>query len=113
MPRFVPAGRRPAFDLSNTLFTASLFCMLIAEAFMIRRLWFSPFEVAHPHRGLDLPFLIWIPAFFVFVFLQVLRKQTREGRLHPVLADKLCTGFSLLLLIGNLLMTRFAQIAFR
>lgn len=113
MPGFVPARNRSAFGLSTTLFTASLLCMFLAEAFMIRRLWFRPAPTDHPHRGFDLPFLVWIPAFFAFIFLQIIRKQTREGRISPALADSLCSGFAFLVLAAYLLITRFAQIAFR
>jgi hypothetical protein len=113
MPNFVSARNRSAFDLSTTLFTASLFCMFLAEAFMIRRLWFRPAPSGHPLRGFDLPFLVWIPALCAFIFLQVLRKQTKEGRINPALADSLCTGLAFLSLAAYLLITRFAQIAFR
>jgi len=113
MPGFVQARIRPVSSLSTTLFTASLLCMFLAEAFMIRRLWFRPAAADHPHRGFELPFLVWIPAVFAFVFLQVLRKQTRAGRINPALADSLCTGFAFLVLAAYLLITRFAQIAFR
>ncbi|HMG88351.1 MAG TPA: hypothetical protein VK574_21655 [Terracidiphilus sp.] len=113
MASFVPARNRQVSGLSTTLFTASLFCMFLAEAFLIRRLWFGPAPTDHPHRGFDLPFLVWIPAFCAFVFLQILRRQTREGRINPALADSLCTGLTFLLLAAYLLITRFAQIAFR
>jgi hypothetical protein len=113
MPSFVPARGRAAFDLSTTLFIASLLCMFLAEAFMIRGLWFRPAPVFHRMHGFDLPFLVWIPAFGAFVFLQLIRKQTREGRISPSLAGSFSTGLALLLLIGYLLITRFAQIAFR
>ena len=113
MPNFVPARSRSVFDLSTTFFTASLLCMFLAESFMIRRLWFRPAPTGHPHRGFDLPFLVWIPAFCAFVFLQILRKQTREGRISRALADSMCTGLAFLLLAAYLLITRFAQIAFR
>jgi hypothetical protein len=113
MYSYVPARFRPAFDLSTALFIATLFCMFLAEAFMIRRLWFNPIPVAHPHRGLDLPFLVWIPAFLTFIFLQVLRRHTRAGRINPALAGGLCNGLAFLVLAAYLLITRFAQIAFR
>jgi hypothetical protein len=113
MPSFVPVRTRPTFDLSTTLFIASLLCMFLAEAFMIRGLWFNPAPVLHRIRGFDLPFLVWIPAFGAFLFLQIIRKQTREGRINPALATSLNTGLALLLLAAYLLITRFAQIAFR
>ena len=113
MPGLVPARGRSAFGLSTTLFTASLLCMFLAEAFMIRRLWFRPGPADHPRRGFDLPFLVWIPALFGFIFLQILRRQTREGRISHALADRLCTGFAFLVLAAYLLITRFAEIAFR
>ena len=112
MPGFIPARSRSAFGLSTTLFTASLLCMFLTEAFMIRRLWLRPAAI-HPHPGFDLPFLVWIPAFFAFIFMQILRRRTRDGRIHPALADSLCTGLAFLLLAAYLLITRFAQIAFR
>ena len=112
MPSFVPVRTRPTFDLSTTLFIASLLCMFLAEAFMIRGLWFNPAPVLHRIRGFDLPFLVWIPAFGAFLFLQIIRKQTREGRINPALATSLNTGLALLLLAAYLLITRFAQIAF-
>jgi hypothetical protein len=112
MPSFVPVRVRPAFDLSTTFFVASLLCLLLAEAFMIRGLWFRTNPVFHRLRGFDLPFLAWIPALGTFVFLLLIRKQTREGRISPALATSLSTGLALLLLASYLLITRFAQIAF-
>ena len=38
MPNFVPTRSSLDFDLSTTLFIASLLCMSLAEAFMIRGL---------------------------------------------------------------------------
>lgn len=113
MPSFVPPRGRAAFDLSTTLFIASLFCMLLAEAFMIRGLWFRPTPASHRLHGFDLPFLTWIPAFGSFIFLQAIRKRMREDRISPKLAASLSTGLTLLSLIAYLLITRFAQIAFR
>jgi hypothetical protein len=112
MSTFVPLKSRPGFDLSTTLFIASLFCMCLAEAFMIRGLWFRPSPVFHRLRGFDLPFLIWIPAFGVFCFLQIIRRQARQGRINPTLATSFSTGLAVLVLVSYLLITRFAQIAF-
>ena len=113
MASFVPARSRVAFDLSTTLFIASLFCMFLAEAFMIRGLWFRPAPASHRVHGFDLPFLVWIPAFGSFIFLQAIRRRMREGGISPRLAASLSTGLTLLSLIAYLLITRFAQIAFR
>ena len=113
MPSFAPVRSRRTFDLSTTIFIASLLCMFLAEAFMIRGLWFRPTPIFHRIRGFDLPFLVWIPAFGAFLFLQLIRKQTKEGRINPALATSLSTGLALLLLAAYLLITRFAQIAFR
>lgn len=113
MSTFVPFRGRPAFDLSNSLFVASLLCLFLAEAFMIRGLWFRPVPDLHRLHGFDLPFLVWIPAFGSLIFLQAIRKRMREGRISPSLATSISTGLSLLLLIAYLLITRFAQIAFR
>lgn len=113
MPGFVPVRPRAAFDLSTTLFIASLLCMFLAEAFMIRGLWFRPSPIFHRLRGSDLPFLVWVPAFGAFCFLQLIRRQTKAGRLNPALATSFSTGLALLLLVAYLLITRFAQIAFR
>lgn len=104
---------RSAFDLSATAFVASLLCMFLAEAFMIRSLWFNPDPGFHRIRGFDLPFLVWIPAFGAFLFLLLIRKQMRQGRINPALATSLSTGLALLLLAAYLLITRFAEIAFR
>lgn len=112
MQIFIPVKSRPAFDLSTTLFIASLLCMCLAEAYMIRGLWFHPSPMLHRLRGFDLPFLIWIPAVGAFGFLQLIRKQTRDGRINPALASNFSTGLALLLLAAYLLITRFAQIAF-
>jgi hypothetical protein len=87
--------------------------MFLAEAFMIRGLWFRPAPIFHRIRGFDLPFLVWIPAFGAFLFLQLIRKRAKEGRINPALATSLSTGLALLLLAAYLLITRFAQIAFR
>lgn len=113
MRSYLPVRTRPAFELSTTLFVASLLCMFLAEAFMIRGLWFRTAPVIHRTRAFDLPFLVWIPAFGAFLFLLVIRKQTREGRISPVIAGSLSTGLALLLLAAYLLITRCAQIAFR
>jgi hypothetical protein len=112
MPSFLPVRTRPAFDLSTTLFVASLLCMFLAEAFMIQGLWFRTTPVFHRMRGFDLPFLVWIPAFGAFLFLLLIRKQTRAGRISPAIATSISTGLALLLLAAYLLITRCAQIAF-
>jgi len=113
MPSFVPVRTRATFDLSTTLFVASLLCMFLAEAFIIRGLWFHPAPLFHRIRGFDLPYLVWIPAFGTFCFLQLIRRQMRDGRINPATASSLSTGLALLLLVAYLLITRFAQIAFR
>jgi hypothetical protein len=113
MPSFLRVRSRSTFDLSTTLFIASLLCMFLAEAFMIRGLWFPPAQMFHRLRGADLPFLVWIPAVGAFLFLQVIRRQTRAGRINPAIANSLSTGLALLLLAAYLLITRCAQIAFR
>jgi hypothetical protein len=113
MSSFVPVRTRHTFDLSTTIFIASLLCMFLAEAFIIRGLWFRPAPIFHRIRGFDLPFLVWIPAFGAFLFLQLIRKRTKEGRINPALATSLSTGLALLSLAAYLLITRFAQIAFR
>jgi hypothetical protein len=109
----IPARHRQTFDLSMTLFVASLLCMFLAQAFMIQGLWFRTGTAFHRIRGFDLPFLVWIPAFGAFLFLLLIRKQTREGRISPVIASSLSTGLALLLLVAYLLITRCVQIAFR
>ncbi len=113
MRRYLPVRTRPAFELSTTLFVASLLCMFLAEAFMIRGLWFRTAPILHRTRGFDLPFLVWIPAFGTFLFLLLIRRQTRQGRISPAIAGSLSTGLALLLLVAYLLITRCAQIAFR
>jgi len=113
MPSSLPVRTRPTFDLSATLFVSSLLCMFLAEAFMIRALWFRTAPVFHRLRGFDLPFLVWIPAFGAFLFLLLIRKQTRAGRISPTIASSISTGLALLLLAAYLLITRCAQIAFR
>jgi len=112
MTGFLPVKARVSFDLSNVLFIASLLCMFLAEAFIIRGLWFSPATPLHHHR-LDLPLLVWTPALGEFLLLQTLRRNMREGRLSPALAVKLSSGLACLLLITYLLITRLAQITFR
>lgn len=113
MPSFSTPRSRVSFDVSNILFIASLFCLGLAEAFMIKGLSSRPVTLVHPHRRFDLPLLIWIPAFGEFILLQTVRKHMREGRLSPPLASRLSSGLALLLLLVYLLITRFAQIAFR
>ncbi len=113
MPSFSPVRSRPTFDLSMILFVASLLCMLLAEAFMIRGLWFRAAPAFHRLRGFDLPFLVWIPAVGAILFLLLIRKQTRAGRISPAVASSISTGLALLLLTTYLLITRCAQIAFR
>ena len=113
MASFTPVRSRPGFDVSIILFVASLLCMFLAEAFMIRGLWFRAAPVFHRIRGFDLPFLVWIPAFGAFLFWLLIRKQTRAGRISPAVASSISTGLALLLLTAYLLITRCAQIAFR
>jgi hypothetical protein len=112
MPTLFPARNRSGFDLSNTLFTASMLCMAITEAFIIRGLWYSSVYQLPRHRGFDLPFLVWIPCCAAFLFLQVVRRYTRDGHITPRIATTLSFGITLLLLLAYLLITRFAQIAF-
>ena len=113
MPSFSPVKSRPTFEMSTTLFVASLLCLFLAEAFMIRGLWFRPPSILHQIRGFDLPFLIWTPAFGTLCFLQLIRRKMRGGHIDPAAASILSTGLALLLLVAYLLITRFAQIAFR
>lgn len=113
MLSFAPVRSRRTFDLSTTIFIASLLCLFLTEAFMVRGLWFHPTPVFHRIRGFDLPFLVWIPAFGAFLVLQLIRKLTKEGRINPALATSLSTGLTLPLLAAYLLITRFAQITFR
>jgi hypothetical protein len=113
MPSLLPVKSRASFDLSNTCFIASLFCVAVAEAFMIRGLWFRPVSGFHRHGGFDLPFLVWIPVSIAFLFLQVIRKRMRQGHITPRVASSLSSSLALLLLLTYLLIARFAQIAFR
>lgn len=113
MPSVAPVRSRASFDLSNTLFVASLFCMVVTEVFVIRGLWYRRASASHAHGGFDLPFLVWIPGGAAFLFLQIIRKRMREGHITPQVATSLSSGLALLLLLAYLLITRFAQIAFR
>jgi hypothetical protein len=113
MPSLLPVRSRVSFDLSNTLFVASLFCMCLAEAFVIHGLWFRRISPSHARRGFDLPFLVWIPAAATLLFLQAIRRQMKEGHITPRVAASLSSGLAFLLLLAYLLITRFAQIAFR
>jgi hypothetical protein len=108
-----PTTSRVSFDLSNTLFIASLVCMCLTEAFLIRGLWLRPLASAQAHRRFDLPFLVWIPAFGEFLFLQDLRRKVKDRHLTPALASKLSSGLATLLLLAYLLITRVTIIAFR
>jgi len=112
MPGFLPVRSRVSFDLSNVVFIASLLCMCLAEAFIIRGLWFSPTTPPHHHR-FDLPLLVWTPALGEFFLLQTLRKHMKEGCVSPAIAAKLSTELACLLLVAYLLIARFAQITFR
>ena len=113
MPILIPDRTRANFNLSNTLLVASLLCLCLAEAFVIRHLWLSPATTLHRHRGFDLPFLIWIPLFCAFLFLQAIRRRSRDGHISPPVATNLSSGVALLILVAYLIITRFAQIAFR
>ena len=106
-----PDRSRASFDLSNTLYIAALICMCLAESFMIRGVLLR--SALSLHRRVDLPLLAWIPALGGFLLLQNVRRQMKEGRLNPVFARNLSSGLALLLLLVYLLITRFAQIAFR
>lgn len=110
MPGLLTVKSRVSFQLSNWLFTASLLCLCLTEAFLIRSLWVRP-EFAH--RRLDLPLLAWVPAFGEMLLLRLIRKHMREGQLSPKLAVNLSSGISILLLLAYLLITRFAQVCFR
>lgn len=87
--------------------------MLLAEAFIIHGLWFRSHASPHALHGADLPFLVWIPALAACLLLQSLGRFVRRGQISQSLAGSLSSGIALLLLIAYLLMTRFAQIAFR
>jgi hypothetical protein len=95
MPILIPLRTRADFRLSNTFLVASLFCMCVAEGFMIRRLWLRPITALHAHRGFDLPFLVWIPLFCAFLFLQVVRRRSRDGHISPPVATNLSSGNAL------------------
>lgn len=112
MPILIPVRTRADFRLSNTFVIASLFCLGLTEAFMIRRLWLRPVTTVHAHRGFDLPFLVWIPLFCAYFFLQVIRRRSGEGQISPQVATSLSSGVALLVLIAYLIITRFAQITF-
>lgn len=105
MPSVLPARSRASFDLSNTLFVASMLCMALSEAFIIRGLWFNPTSTYHRHRGFDLPFLVWIPCCLAFLFLYAIRKRMREGHITPTVAASLSSGIALVLLLAYLLIT--------
>jgi len=113
MPGFIPVRSRVRFDLSNLLFIASLLCMCLAEAFIIRGVWFVGASAIRPHHRIDLPLLVWTPALGEFMLLRTLRRHTKDGELSPALAVKLSSGLGCLMLIAYLLITRFAQITFR
>lgn len=112
MPSLLPTRSRASFDLSNTFFVAALFCMGITEAFVISGLRFHG-AANHRHGGFDLPFLVWIPSGTALLFLQLIRKRTKEGHITPTVATTLSSGLAFLLLVAYLLITGFAQIAFR
>ena len=113
MPIALPASPRSRYALTRPLFAGSLLCMFLAEAFAIRGLWFRSQPSAHPHRGLDVLFLAWIPAFAAFLLLVGIRRLVRNHQLSASLASALSSGIGLLLLIAYLLISRLAQLAFR
>ncbi len=113
MPSLLRARNRASFDLSNTFFVASLVCMCLTEAFVIRGLRFRSVSASHTHGGFDLPYLVWIPCCAAFLVLQVVRKRMREGQITPKAATTLSSCLAFLLLLAYLIITRFAQIAFR
>ena len=113
MQNTLPIRPRVSFDLSNTLFVASLLCMCLAEAFMIRGLWRRPLIPAHTHRRFDLPFLVWVPIFGEFLLLQNIRKQVKAKHFEPAQAARVSSWLALILLLAYLLITRFTLIAFR
>ncbi len=108
-----PLARKAGFDVSNILFLASLICVCLTEAFMIRGLWNKPVSPTHTLRGFDLPFLVWIPALGALSLKQGIRKLFKKGEVSPALAGTLTPGLSILLLMTYLLITRLAQIAYR
>jgi hypothetical protein len=108
-----PLARKAGFDLSNVLFLASLICVCLTEAFMIRGLWFRVSPPTHTLRGFDLPFLVWIPALGALSLKQGIRKLFKKGEVGSALAVTLTSGLSILLLTTYLLITRLAQIAYR
>ena len=113
MQSLLPVRSRASFDLSNTFFVASLFCMCVTEGFVIRGLWFRRLVSPRAHGGFDLPFLVWIPIGAAVLFLHVIRRRMREGHITPRVATSLSSCLAFLLLLAYLLITRFAQIAFR
>jgi len=113
MPSLLPVKSRASFDLSNSFFIASLCCMCLTEAFVIRWLWFRRLSSPHAHGGFDLPSLVWIPVGAASLVLQMIRKRMREGHITPKVASALSSWFAFVLLPTYLLIARFAQIAFR
>jgi hypothetical protein len=108
-----PVGSKSRFALSTPMFTASLVCLCLDEAFAIHGLWFRSQPASHRLRGFDLPFLMWIPALVAFLLVLSIRRMARSGKINASLAESLSSGVALLLLISYLLLTRLAQIAFR
>ena len=109
MPSLLAVRSRVNFDLSNFLFVASLLCMFLAEAFLIRGLWYRHLA----HRRFDLPLLVWTPAVGEFFLLLNIRRSAKEGHLSPSFAAKLSSGVATVLLVAYLLITRFAQVLMR
>ena len=85
MPSFAnPSLGKPDSTCPTLFLLASLICMFLAEAFMIRGLWYKPVSpIIHTLRGFDLPFLVWIPASGRCRLQQVIRKQTKKGEVEP------------------------------
>lgn len=113
MPSSYPIRSKASFDLSNALFVGSLLCMGLAEAFIIRGLWFRSTPSFHRVHGFDLPFLVWIPAVGALLLMREIRKLCRNGEISAALASSLSSGLGILLLMAYLLLSRLAQIAFR
>lgn len=94
MPLLIPVRTRANFRLSNAFLIASLFCMCVAETFMIRRLWLRPTTSLHVYRGFDLPFLVWVPLFCAVLVLQMIKRRSKDGDISPLVATNLSSGFA-------------------
>jgi hypothetical protein len=104
--------RKAGFDLSTSLFVLALLVMALCEAYAIQGVLFRHIAFAGRVRGKELPYLIWIPAFFAIMVRVDIAKRMRRFEIRPSVAAYFNGWLGGVLLIAYLLIARLAEIIY-